>query len=417
MTAFAARRRRSTIVGLVAVVLGVVALVSTTVVGLATLANSRAGRAAGDDIPVVTLPETPTGLLGVVDDTGRLTSVVSLVLDPSGVGGSIVSIAAVADSSLGLGPERLPLAETLELFGPESFRTEAEALTGITYDVVELADAPRVAELLAPLGELTVDLPIDVIDDDQEAPVAVAGSTPMRGDEAAAVLTAFTSTRSDAEAEPARDAVWSAVAARVGAGIGSGEPFESGAAVPVYRTTDELVDPLFAGAVGWRGIRSSVPAEADNPRGVDVVVPDRAELVLVFAQIAPARLAAPNPSLTFRIEATFTDEQLAGSGLTNADVAYDVIERLLFVNANIVSVSTEADDDGAPAATEIAVADEAVVATIEDSYPLVFGEIEVVPTEVRIAGVDAIVVLGESYLDKMDEVPLTSEELVEEATG
>jgi hypothetical protein len=403
VTAFAARRRRSTWVGVVLLVLGIGTLVALTSLGIATLANSEAGRAAGDDLTVVTLPETPAALLGVVDDAGRLTSVVSLVLDPSGVGGSIVSIAAIADSSLGLGTDRLPLAETLELFGPEAFRTEAEALTGISYDVVELADAARVASLIAPLGELKVELPIDVIDDDAAEPVAVAGTTRVRADEAAAILTAFTASRSDIESEPARDAVWSAVASRVGAGIGSGLPFEFGAAVPRYSTLDPLVDQLFGGTVGWRNVRYVPPVE--NPRGVDVVVPDRSELVLVFAQIAPGRLGAPNPSLTFRIEATFSDDELAELGLTNADIAYDVIERLLFVNANVVSVSTEAADGGAPDLTQVEVADAAVVQTIEDSYPVVFGELEVVTPTTRIAGVDAVVVLGDSYLDLLDAAP------------
>jgi hypothetical protein len=309
-----------------------------------------------------------------------------------------VSIAAIADSSLGLGSDRLPLAETLELFGPEAFRAEAEALTGISYDLVELADAARVASLIAPLGELEVELPIDVIDDDAAEPLALAGTTRVRADGAASILTAFTSTRSDIESEPARDAVWAAVADRVGAGIGSGLPFESGTAVPRYSTLDPLVDQLFGGTVGWRNVQYDAPAE--NPRGVDVVVPDRAELVLVFAQIAPARLGAPNPSLTFRIEATFSDDELAPLGLTNADVAHDVIERLIYVKANVVSVSTEPADGGAPDLTQVAVVDEAVV---EDSYPLVFGELEIVEPSSRIAGVDAVVVLGDSYLELIDD--------------
>ena len=74
---------------------------------------------------------------------------------------------------------------------------------------------------------------------------------------------------------------------------------------------------------------------ADNPRGVDVVELDPVELTLVFGQIAPAAVAAPNAGLTFRVVSSFSDEQLAASGRTNTDVAYAAIAALQFVGANV----------------------------------------------------------------------------------
>ena len=147
------------------------------------------------------------------------------------------------------------------------------------------------------------------------------------------------------------------------------------------------------------------PAADANPRGVDVVVPDRAELLLVFGQIAPARVAAPNPSLTFRIETSFTAEDLEAIGANSADVAYDAIKRLLFVQANVVSVVTRSGE--VPEITQAFVADPSRIDVVEENYPLVFGEMEVHPATERIAGVDVVVVLGRSYLDKYGAEPAT----------
>src|SRR5688572_23263745 len=99
MTTSAARRRRSTLIGLGVTVLVVALAAGITAVGAATLVNSREGRdASADALPELELPFTPTALLAVVDDAGRLTSLAALVLSPGAIGGSIVSIAAIADS-------------------------------------------------------------------------------------------------------------------------------------------------------------------------------------------------------------------------------------------------------------------------------------------------------------------------------
>ena len=406
MTTSQHRRRRSTLVALGAIVVTAVVAVALVVLGAATLANSKAGRSAADDaIPVLTLPVTPTGLLGAVDADGRLTSVAVIVLDPSGVGGSIVSIAPTADSTTNLGDDRLPLDETLATQGPDALRLQAEALTSVSFDVAELADAARLASLLEPVAPLDVDLPQDVtVSSGGDEITLDAGANELDAATAAAVLTTKAAEPPDHALDPVRDSVWSAVADAVGDGIGDAD---GGGATPA--TTDELVGRLFAGPVGWRNLTYEVPPPERNPRGVDVVVPDRAEILLVFGEIAPGRVAAPNPSLTFRIESGFPDDQLEPYGVTNADVAVDAISRLLFVQANVVSVETEVGDP--PDVTTAYVADESVMDVVEESYPLVFGELRVVPADYRITGIDVIVVLGDSYVEKLKGEPLTEADL------
>jgi hypothetical protein len=399
VTTSARRRRNSTVLALV---LGLIALVLSGLaasVGASAIANSRAGRdAAARTAPEVTLPFTPTALFAVIDDDGRLTSAAAMVLAPSGVGGSIVPLPATADSSLDLGDDRYPLAETFALAGPEAFVAEAENLTAISFDVVAVVDANRLTAIVARLGNLDVDLPVDVIDDDADDFVAEAGRSTLTPSAAADVLTAYTAVEPDHRLDPARSEVWRAIAARVGAGIGSATAVSPGEVVPTPTTPDAFLDRLFGGRVGARSLSIAVPPPERNPRSVDTVVLDRPEVILVFAQIAPTRMAAPNESLTFRLEVGFTDEQLEPLGLNNADIARDVINLMLFGQANVTSVSTEAGE--VPEISLAEVPDPLLLDSVAEGWGVLLGEFDVRLATEQIAGIDATVVLGESYLEQ-----------------
>lgn len=396
MTASTARRRRSTIVAAVAAVTGLAVIVFATLVGAATLVDSRAGRdvSAGVGTDRLTLPATGTGLLGVVDDDGVLASAVVVVLHPDGAGGSLVVIPPTADSTFVRAGDVEPLRETLELDGPDGFLRAVESLTAITFDVAELVDRDRFAALFASAGEVRVEAPAVVPD---PSPVPADGSATLTIEEVADGLTA-TLPALDHRLDPFRTSLWTAVGQHAGSGTGAAptgdDDVEAGRPSP--RRTEDLLASLFAGRVGVRPVRT-VPAATDqNPRLVDAVVVDRAEVLLVFGQIAPARVAVPNPSLSFRIEVGFSEGQLAELGATNADVARDLISVLLFLQANVVSVDTAPGD--APARTVAFVADAESAEQVREGWAQVFGEIDVRVAEVAIVGVDATLVLGEPYL-------------------
>ena len=66
MTAIAAKRKRTTLIGFVGTIVLVVAAASMFVVGVVTLSNSEEGEAVGVDLrPMVALPATPNALLAV----------------------------------------------------------------------------------------------------------------------------------------------------------------------------------------------------------------------------------------------------------------------------------------------------------------------------------------------------------------
>jgi hypothetical protein len=394
VTALPGRRRRATLVVGIATAAVVLIASALTALGAVTLYNSTEGADPSSDEPDLTFPDTPTGAVAAVDAEGRLASIAVLVVQPASRGGSIVAVPVSADASGGAGPDRLPLAETVALQGPEVLGPELEVVTRLQLDQVEIVDEARLADLLAPVGDLAVDLPSDVTDAAGDT-VAEAGAATIDAAQAAAILTARDPDVPALRQYRAAAAVWSAVADAVGDGVDTDDA-AADATVPPVDDLGDLVDRLLGGRVGYRSLQATAPDAADNPRGVDVVELDTIELILVFGQIAPSAVAAPDAGLTFRVVSAFSPEQLAASGRTNTDVAYSAISSLQFVGANVISVSTTGDPPGGR--SRIEVADQSLVPGTQTADVL-FGGLDVTVGERPIAGVDAILTLGTAYLD------------------
>jgi len=391
MTALTGRRRRSTMVAAGAVVVATIAAVALGIVGGLTLYHSTEGADASDDRPTLTFPGTPTALLAAVDDDERLASLAVIVGRPGGRGGSVVTVPVSADASGGNGPDRLPLAETVELTGTDSVHHEVENLLGLTIDAFEVVDRERLEELLDEVGDIEVDLPVDVTNA-AGRDVAEAGEQTLDPAAAAAVLTARDPDIAAAEQYPAATAVWNGIADAVGDGLAAGTATGG----------DGVAGPLgeaMAGPLATRGLAVAPVRGARNPRNVDVVGLDRAELALVFAQTAPGKVSAPNPALTFRVESPFADQDRDGD-LSADELVYRVISALLFVRSNVLSVDTTPGE--VPATTTIEVADESLLAGVEDS-DVFLGDVDVSVADERIVGVDAVVRLGRSYLEFVAE--------------
>ena len=414
MTAVERRRTRATALAFAAAVCGLVAAAVLGVSGVRSLSDSTAGRQAEgqrDVRPSQRLPFTSTALVGVIDDDDRLTSVAVWILEPNGVGGSIVGLAATADAASGTRDTLAPLAAVFESGGVEEFLTAAERLTGLSFDVVEIVDPPRFAQLVAPLGDLPTLLPVafrDVSSDEQW----VAGETELSSAAAARVITATAPDVADWTFEPARAAIWQAMADRVGAGVGSVVPIPSDQDVPIPANLDQFSDRLFGAAVEYRALsfrpidEERVASQlADRYVGalgaVDAVVAhDRAEMVLLFGAAAPGRLGAPLDAPVFRVVSPFGDTDLDDSGLNSSDVLKRAIDGLFFAQANIVSVA-DLPDTEVPDVTQVSVADPSVSDAVREVYAPLFGDIEVVPATVRIDGIDVEVTLGRSFLEQL----------------
>ncbi len=416
MTAIKARRTRNTWLAVVATCVAIVSAVVLSVAGVRTLADSKAGRRAGGQDDAVTsqqLPSTPTALVGTVDDDGRLTSLVVLVLDVDGLGGSIVSLSPSADVTSGNADDLRPLNAVLAVDGPEAFRFAVEGLTGLSFDLIELVDEQRFVQLVTPLGDMPVILPTLLFDESSEEEWP-QGEVAMSAPAAARAVTAVDPTVADWYLDPGRSAIWRAITDRVGAGIGSAPSGGGGVALNPPRTLDDFVNRLFASNLDYRSmtfralddqrVADRLQPSLSDAFGVDtvdaVVVHDRAEMLMVVAAIAPGRVGAPSSAPTFRVVTGFGEADLAALGLNNADVTKRVIDGLLFIQVNVVSVSTEVEGT-VPEVTQIEVADPTVISVVEKSYASLFGEIEVRSADVVIEGVDIVVTVGRSYLETL----------------
>ena len=412
MTAIPGRRRRSTRIASAAAAGAIVAAVGLATLGGVTLYHSTEGADAASGVPELVFPATPIGALAAVDESGALASVAVLVVQPSGAGGSVITVPVSADASNGKGEERLPLAETMALRGQESLHQELESLLALGIDTVQVVDAARMTSLLEGIGPVEVELPTEVTRRGGEV-VAEAGPTTLDAAGVAAILTARDPDVPAVEQYPGATAVWSGIAAAMSdsADVVSASASASASADV---SVEGLLAALAGGPVGPRGLRAE-PADTElNPRGVDVSLLDQAEVALVFAQISPGKVAAPNPALTLRIESPFSDEQLEDTGLTNDEVAYGAISSLLFVGANVLSVDTEQGE--VEEVTVIEIADE-TLADATRGVDLLFGTIDVQVAETRIVGVDAVVRLGTEYLEFLTDASASPGDDVSDVAG
>ncbi len=445
MTAIAQRRRRRTIAAVtVSVGLVILAAVFFTV-GVVTLSNSQEGEAVGvDGRPRVALPSTPNALLAVTDDDDQLASVVVMTLLPEGQGGSIVTVPVNADATAGFGLQRRPLNEFFDPDAPDELVVAVEDMLSIGIGLSAVIGPAELEAILEPFESVQVVLPDAVVDsdaiDDTGSPAPVPGDT-LPGDvpggsvpdgaapseelevdaaagtdgivftagpqilgpaEVVEVLTAIDESVPAQEQHALDVEMWSAIAGLAPLQIPPEPVTTDGEGRPVPPTTvEELATALFAGEVGVRDLAATAPSAGTNPTDVDVVVLDRSDVVLVFAQVSPSLVSTPNTGLKMRIESQFNEAQLASTdGLleSNSDLARELIGRLLFLQANIVSVDTT--PSGAPDLTIVEVADPRLLEESIRASEILFG-----PSEVRLAttvleGVDIVVTLGTPYLER-----------------
>jgi hypothetical protein len=391
---------------MVASLVGVALACGLGAAGYVAIANTTDGQEVGGGTPEVTFPTTPTAALAVVDDAGVLSSLAVITVRPGvdddpGRGGSVVPVPISADSSGGFGPERLPLDETVALFGAESLADEVPVLLGVGIDDVLVVDQRDLAGLLAAIGTIDVDLP-EPVTDGAGRELFAAGPQSLTADEAAAVLSASDPRVTGADRYPIDVAVWHAISDAVGEGLELPAVASGGSSVtstPETTGSIEVVERLVSGPIAVQPLRSTPIVSLDrNPRGVDAVDLDRAEVVVIFGHIAPGKVAAPNPGYNFRVVSRFADDQLRG-GASRLDVAYTATEALLEGGSNVISVDSAEGE--AAAATLIEVNDESLVAAAQ-SLSQLFGPIEVHVADTRIAGVDVVVTLGTDYLARLD---------------
>ncbi len=413
MTASADRRRRSTLVGGVVGLVAAIAVVAVGVVSFTTLSSSQEGTAPEVDVrDSVVFPSTPNAVVGVVDDLDRLTSIAVLTLDPSGAGGSIVAVPVNADQTNSFGPERRPISRQPYTPGDvaqqEQLLSEIEPLLTLTIELSVVVGPAELTALFEPLGDVTVDLPQNVVDSDTPGSgrVAIEGEREL---DTAELVEAFTAIDADGPSYSHHEvdaSLWAGVSEAAGA-VNATVPLDD---------LDRPVDPvdfdefwlrLLGGEVSFRDISIDVDAarRAENSTESDFVLVDRRDALLVFGSVSPGQMSKPNESLSFSLVVGFTDDQVAvlgddlsGQPITKASMTRRFIGEMLFAQANIVSVALADDPASIPDVTRIEIADARFEGDVRAVSERFFGDAEVVVATTLTDGVDAVVILGSDFL-------------------
>lgn len=453
MSAIPSRRRRVTRFAASASALVVIVVVVCGLIGANALYNSSDGtNAAAPDRPSREFPDVRNFLLGIVDGDGRLASIAVFTERPNGNGGSIVSVPV--NAAVRVDGRQVAVGARFE-GDEESLEFAVGGLLGLSFDDVTLVRRQTLAKMLAPVGEVAVDLPAAVIDDrvdpavgETTAVVLVPGRHELAAEGLVDVLTAHaTSVPDDVRGSaPVADendlAVWEAIARRVtarssgsadgttGSSIGTVLDSTSVDASSATATTDppstmtaatvaaaatsapaaeprprqsgvfqEFVATMFEGPVEARGLASEVVNGSETDDAPPLVRVVRADVLLVFGQISPRQVAAPAASFNVRIVAPFDADAVPGDA-SAADVAARAIRDLVAAEVNVVSVSTTEGD--VPATTTL----EVINIDIEDMASRIAGDIvgdhEVETAEYEIPGVDVVITLGEDYLARYE---------------
>ena len=419
MTASAERRRRTTIVGALGGLAGVVAVVIVAVVAYSTLRNSEEGRAPEIEVKdSLSFPSTPNAVIGVVDDLDRLTSIAVLTLDPSGIGGSIVTIPVNSDRTNGFASERLPISRQPYTPGDEEqeaqLMSELEPLLTLTIERSAVVGPDGLAELLDAVGPMSVDVPERVVDVDTPGSGLVVreGEQRLDVDELVDVFTAIDAEGSSYSHHGIDVALWRAIAAAAG-DVDVDVPVDEFERPIAPDGFDEFWSRLLAGEVAMRdlAINANAASAADNETEADFVIVDRRDALLVFGSVSPGLVSKPNESLTFSLRVGFDEgavgrlgEDAAGSPITKASMTRRFLGEMLFAQANIVAVDLSETPGSVPDVTRIEVADERLEDDVRDVSERFFGDAEIVVAATIIDGVDAVVVLGADFLEQRAEL-------------
>ena len=394
MTASAELRQSYTQRAAIAVGLSLIVVVVLGVIGARTLASSTIGSEAGDgEVVAVALPETTTAFLGVVDNEGTLQSAVLMVLHPSGVGGAIVPFEAAADISAGRAETIIPLRDALDAGDSSLFTLDAESITGLTFDFIEVVTPSELTEMLRVDGTVTLDLPQSVVAN--SGVEWLQGRSSVSAQEATELLSVGGGAPFEVGAD-LHSEVWRGLSALAG---GSSVPSGTSDAV-AFSSIDEVVSALFAGVVETRTLNLYEVDGSDRT----LAYYDWAETLLVAGHLAPSRVAAPYSSAVVRVIVPFSDDDLVETGYGVGDVAVIAVRRLSDVGLNVVSVSTgpNADAEQPPEVTEVWTGDDSAVADTASAFSELLGEVVAREGDYEVDGIDIVITLGTSFLADLD---------------
>jgi hypothetical protein len=394
MSAIAAVRRRRTIIAAAVGAVGLLLLPVAVVVGAQAISESRAARNVTLE-RITELPSTPVAYLATLDDEQQITTITVMTLAPGGRGGALVSVpvgARVEMWGAGSEPDVVRIADVYTAYGPEAFETSLEGILNLTFATGEVVERADLVRYLAPLGEVTVALPGEVVDTDDEGDMVVlpSGTQVLDPDGVAVALLARRAGEPESTRAMRIAEVWRGVSRAVAGGL----PVDVD---PLGVTGDPPADArsFLAAVMGGPVTTYRLSATPISSGGATLDAPDLYDLnlgetVLVFASLAPSSVTAPNPSVTMQIDSVH-----------DFDITREAVTRLLFIGANVLVVRNL--DGAAPAKTQV----RSTVRLGEQERSAIgriIGEFDLVEQDQRVEGIEVQVVLGANFVDFIEAI-------------
>jgi hypothetical protein len=424
MTAIPSRQRNRMFAALACGVASACLLPIGGVIAARSLLNSSGGTRV-DDGGALLIPATPAALLVTVNEANQATSLTAFVLDPSGVGGTIISIpvGTRAESIGQQSPHRI--ADTFAQAGVEAMLLEAEGALDVTFSVVGAVGRNDLAGVLNVLPQIPVTFETPVVNTDMvlpdpvttttvkpkksrttqttlpPQPVAVdteifpAGEQMLTGDQATSVLYAQKAGEPEIDRLPRIKALWNGVASAVGAGLASDvaqfDPDLVGIELP--NEIGAFMRRVLGGPIQVWQLNALPLTGADNPLGIDIYALDRFEVLMIMASVAPSSLSISNDTLAVQVDNPFND----------ADITHAIVERLSYLNVTVALIRnlTKTPQQKTQIRTTTVIADELRKFNLENVVgPVTYGD-----WKDPVQGIGAQIILGQDFVDFLVSAP------------
>ena len=342
MTTFHAKRVRALRIAIASGVAAALVLPLGVAVAWNQLLDSRASTAIATS--AVTIPDTPAALVAGLGEGGQLSHLFVATLDASGVGGTVVLLPigaatevetpdaddAAADTSTAV-PQRL--AEVYATDGLGGLANEVQGLLDVSFVAVGALGRVELINVLAPLGGVDVLLDRDVVTvavDGTPTKLASAGESSYPIDRLVDIALARRPNERESERFARHREVWNGIVKRVGAGVDLPPEVDTTPAGLVDATN--FMRRVLGGALQvWQLSAAPVLDKSVNPKRQDMYALDRAEVVMVFASVAPSAMSGGDYPLTVMIDSAFNDplvSRAAVAALLDAGVGVGVMREV-----------------------------------------------------------------------------------------
>jgi len=398
MTTFRSRQVRALRIAIATGVASALMLPLGGVVAWNQLLDSQSSTAVS--VNAISIPDTPAALVAALGEGGQLSHLFVATMDAGGVGGTLVLLPigaatetiATDSADADVDDAKLPrrLADVYATDGLGGLANEVQGLLDLSFVAVGALTRAELIDVLAPLGGVDVLLDRDVVTvavDGTPTKLASAGEMSYPIDRLVDILLARRPNEKESERFARHREVWNGVVKRVGAGLDL--PPEVDMTPAGLADASNFMRRVIGGAIQvWQLAAAPVLDKTINPKRLDLYSLDRAEVVMVFASVAPSALAGADLPITVMIDSPFNDpvvSRAAVAALLDAGIGVGVMRE---VSAK-EQAATLIDAD-----SEVADALSALLAGG-------FVSVETRNWESPVAGIDAAITLGADFANSV----------------